>query len=877
MDLSGIFYLIEQEGSDGLRKQIQQLDTDISNANKTLRTTKGDVNTEIVNLEKQLVSIYRQIEDAKLKQYEDEVIKQYEKQISDIEAELKVAKEKQPGSLLDLPTLSSEINEQVIDPNKELKSQVKQLRDQISDAKKQEIDAREQGKLNKIVQSKQSELEKINKEVEDVSSSKSKSSETISKSLETRLSNAQKALTNVTSSDGLSEQEQQPKTPMTPEQEREKEKLDKQIVSLNNELVGINKRINKYQESSSNVNEEEKFRVYYSNDKVLQEKFESKAQQRYFYAMSKKKGKEGKKFKKMANEFSKDTDFGELPEKVKKKDIKKRVKEIQVWGVNSNPGFGLGDVPRDKMYADVPGPAHNNVMGLSEMDKNTITKKELIRFLSESELTTRGGANGKIYGKQDFIKTSGPFSEKVKSLEEVREIIRRLAEINQINEMPINYGDQPERMHPSIEDKLSRQDTAFGKDHPAFPETGEDEVENNYQELLASKRFKDVVEKFKHYTGIQGNATDPNNMSQLGGMMMQSLRKMLQIESSNKSTLEQLAIKIVTEDLNLPEGVLQFDVELTGMQQLSKDGMRKKKPKDKEEEVEQEEETMEELEDLDIEVAKRRFINSMMQGSSKKALYLYHLVSDELESVSPDLLNLYGVVMSSNDLMYWLMPDMMGGGGDGEEAPVFGKESVDLSTTPPTIRVKGMTFPVLTHELHKGIMEYMSLHGLPGDKGMREKVMDKADFLEDEMWDLRLGPGIWERFLDSIGENDFEIKNHLYSEVIQMPASEFLSFMKEIQSGSDKGKQMMVDLANRIKDEIKQDEYDEVSGGEFNDYEEEEGDVMSTGPEDDIEVSDIFPSSTEEIGYDVDTLLDKIHKDGMDSLSKEESDFLKNL
>ena len=38
---------------------------------------------------------------------------------------------------------------------------------------------------------------------------------------------------------------------------------------------------------------------------------------------------------------------------------------------------------------------------------------------------------------------------------------------------------------------------------------------------------------------------------------------------------------------------------------------------------------------------------------------------------------------------------------------------------------------------------------IPGDKELRQKVMDKTDFLEDEMWDLRLGPGLWERFIQS--------------------------------------------------------------------------------------------------------------------------------
>ena len=53
----------------------------------------------------------------------------------------------------------------------------------------------------------------------------------------------------------------------------------------------------------------------------LVEKFASKAQQRFFYAKANEKGKEGKKFKKYAKEFSKDMDkedWKELPDKVEK-------------------------------------------------------------------------------------------------------------------------------------------------------------------------------------------------------------------------------------------------------------------------------------------------------------------------------------------------------------------------------------------------------------------------------------------------------------------------------------------------------------------------------------------------------------------------------
>ena len=50
--------------------------------------------------------------------------------------------------------------------------------------------------------------------------------------------------------------------------------------------------------------------------KLISEKFASKAQQRFFYAMADKDSKKGRKFKKWAKEFSDDTDFDDLPEKV---------------------------------------------------------------------------------------------------------------------------------------------------------------------------------------------------------------------------------------------------------------------------------------------------------------------------------------------------------------------------------------------------------------------------------------------------------------------------------------------------------------------------------------------------------------------------------
>lgn len=54
---------------------------------------------------------------------------------------------------------------------------------------------------------------------------------------------------------------------------------------------------------------------------VIEEKFASKAQQRYFYAQAGKGGKKGKKWAKWAKEYSDDTDFEKLPEKTEENEV----------------------------------------------------------------------------------------------------------------------------------------------------------------------------------------------------------------------------------------------------------------------------------------------------------------------------------------------------------------------------------------------------------------------------------------------------------------------------------------------------------------------------------------------------------------------------
>jgi hypothetical protein len=240
---------------------------------------------------------------------------------------------------------------------------------------------------------------------------------------------------------------------------------------------------------------------------------------------------------------------------------------------------------------------------------------------------------------------------------------------------------------------------------------------------------------------------------------------------------------------------------------------------------------MDAMDKFDMEKAKRRFINSLIQGASKKGHYMFNLVREELDRLDPRLLNLYGVLMSIADLMYWIIPDemtqMMAGEGEG----VQGSEEVDDTTDPPTIKAKGLFFPILIHELIKGVYEVLGTQGLPDDPKAAEMVMGSQDTLPYEIWDLRLGPVIWERFTaaypEDLYEDDMrEIQNYLFSRFSALSTEEFFEVAREIIGDSEKGQKIVQRMVDEIIEELRQydledalgDSDDEEDDDEFKDF-----------------------------------------------------------
>lgn len=383
-----------------------------------------------------------------------------------------------------------------------------------------------------------------------------------------------------------------------------------------------------------------------------------------------------------------------------------------------------------------------------------------------------------------------------------------------LNEAPIDY-EGPERMDPNIERKITGKETPFSK-HPAMPKGDRDFVE-----LVSSKRFKDSVENVRRYLGTTAPLQGRNPLMQLMGMAMQSLQQVGRIQFQHKEYLERLAVDLVKKEMSIPEGAMQFDAKLVMGPMSSAQGMRQEPQEPKQQDVKQAFKHQDELEDFvdefekfNLEKAKRRFINSLIQGASKKGHYMFELVRDELDRLNPELANLYGVNQSLMDHLYWVMPDMEGMAASGEGQ--IGQSEVDTETDPPTVKARAATFPLLVHELIKGVYDIFGTHGLPDDPKQAEMIMGAEDTLPAEIWDMRLGPVFWEKFqaaypLELFDEDKRHIQHYLFMRFSKLPAEDFFKFAKSVLNGDPSANKAIQRMVDEIVSDLKKQEYEQES------------------------------------------------------------------
>jgi hypothetical protein len=322
-------------------------------------------------------------------------------------------------------------------------------------------------------------------------------------------------------------------------------------------------------------------------------------------------------------------------------------------------------------------------------------------------------------------------------------------------------------------------------------------------------------------------------------MLVQSaLSQSMRIERDNKQTLEKLAVALVTKEMSIPKGALQFDAKRIGLgQSESTEKMRRQSEEPSRDEMtdlfkdaanheNDIEAFLDAMDTFDKEKSKRRLINSLIGGAAKKGQYMYHLVSEKLNEIHPDLIELYTVTTAIIDHLYWLYPEetieaMSGRGGN--EA---GTSEINNETDPPTVIARGINFPTLVHELIKGVYEVFGTHGLPDDPRQAEMIMGSQDTVPAEAWDLKLGPVFWELLqksypIEILSEEDMKyIQHYLFQRFSALNPKKFFKLTKFILSDDPKGKQVLQIMVDEIIEELKQQDRDSMFGGNDDDEDE---------------------------------------------------------
>jgi len=150
---------------------------------------------------------------------------------------------------------------------------------------------------------------------------------------------------------------------------------------------------------------------------VIEEKFASKKQQRYFYAKAGDKSlpkKDRKKWKKWAKEYSDDTDFEKLPEKAAEEEIE--IDEIVDADGNirhsDKPG-NLNGYIRAKKTTDDAVSAYMGQMGSFGILGGVTNPNKTLKYWAESDMS-------KALGADDTIKDPDTdYEEAVKDFEEL--------------------------------------------------------------------------------------------------------------------------------------------------------------------------------------------------------------------------------------------------------------------------------------------------------------------------------------------------------------------------------------------------------------------------------------------------------------------------
>jgi len=213
--------------------------------------------------------------------------------------------------------------------------------------------------------------------------------------------------------------------------------------------------------------------------------------------------------------------------------------------------------------------------------------------------------------------------------------------------------------------------------------------------------------------------------------------------------------------------------------------------------------------------AKRRIINGITQGASIRGAFGFILFREYLDNINPGLVEKYneilklafGIYDDENAIAMMLAALAQGQKMQGGESEM----EYDEENEQFVIKAKAICFPMLVHEIVKGLYEIVGTEGFGADKEKNQAIIGAVDKLSNEPNDLRFGKFFYDAISKLYNESDVEdarVRELFFAEVYKLGEDEFLSFVENAVNDelTNDQKQWALNTMKDIEKDLRKDD-----------------------------------------------------------------------
>jgi hypothetical protein len=294
-------------------------------------------------------------------------------------------------------------------------------------------------------------------------------------------------------------------------------------------------------------------------------------------------------------------------------------------------------------------------------------------------------------------------------------------------------------------------------------------LEVEYEKIFSPKTMASLKGKSgESLRAMLGNKSLMQTMSR----SMALLQEIIDAEEGYRDELEMVAAQMVTDAYPIIDYAnIKIDAKIVGMGDLDI------QPGEGEVSIDNIPQ--------EAEKAKRRIINGITQGASIRGAFGFMLFKEYLDELNPELVAKYneilklafGIYDDENAIAMMLAALAQGQKMQGGESEMEYDEQEEQFV----IKAKAICFPMLVHEIVKGLYEIVGTEGFGPDKEKNQAIIGAVDKLSNEPNDLRFGKFFYDAISKIYNDSDIEdarVRELFFAEVYKLDENDFFSFVE---------------------------------------------------------------------------------------------------